>query len=221
MNNDRKTDDSPRIICLPGWLNEKRSMEPLAELICGEAIDLPGFGGESAPDRVWSVADYAKWVADKITAPVYIAGHSFGGKIAVAVAALYPEKVRGIFVIAGSNRGMLAYRMLRPLIKIAKGLGIKGDRFQSDDYKSLPDVMKKIMQGTLDFDIAPLARRVKCPAVFVYGVNDATTPPALGRKLSDAARGQFFALKGFDHHTIITDGIYQVGAIIRNNTSPA
>jgi pimeloyl-ACP methyl ester carboxylesterase len=210
-----------KIIYLPGWLNSGKNLEPLAELAGGEgnAIDLPGFGNAPAPDYVWSVADYAKYIADKITEPAYIAGHSFGGKVAIAIAALYPEKIRGIFVISGSNMGRLRYRLLRPFIKIAKALGIKGDRFQAADYKDLPDVMKKIMQKTLDFNIMPLARQLKCPSVFIYGANDATTPPALGKKLASAARGQFFMLNGFDHHTIITDGIYQVSAIINNKIS--
>jgi pimeloyl-ACP methyl ester carboxylesterase len=145
-----------------------------------------------------------------------LAGHSFGGKIAIAVAALHPEKVRGIFVIAGSNRGQLIFRLLRPAIRLAKFLGFRGRRFRAADYENSSPIMREIMKKTLSFDIMPLARRVKCPAVFIYGAADSITSPSLGRKLSAAANGRFYMMPGFGHNTIISDGIYQVSAIIKN-----
>jgi pimeloyl-ACP methyl ester carboxylesterase len=208
-----------KIIYLPGWLNKADTLGPLAELVGGDfsLIDLT----ESAPDKVMSVADFANQVISKMTAPAYLVGHSFGGKVAIAAAALHPEKVLGIFVIAGSNRGKWIYRLLRPMIKLAGRAGFDGERFQAPDYKNLSLVMKKIMQKTLDFDIIPMARRVECPATFIYGASDTVTPPRLGGRLAAAARGQFFILKGFNHNSIVMDGIYQVGAIIRNKISQA
>jgi pimeloyl-ACP methyl ester carboxylesterase len=199
-------------IYLPGWLNQAKNLEPLAELVGGDSqlIDLPS-------DAVRGIADFADWVAARITAPVWLVGHSFGGKIAIAVAALHPEKVKGIVVIAGSNRGRLIFRLLRPAIKLAKFLGFSGERFRAADYKNSSGIMKANMRKTLDFNIAPLARRMKCPAVLIYGGNDAVTPPALGRKLAAQIPGaRFFRLDGFNHNSIITDGIYQASAIIKN-----
>ncbi|MDR1071975.1 MAG: alpha/beta hydrolase, partial [Rickettsiales bacterium] len=115
-----------RIIYLPGWLNPAENLRPLAELSGGdfELLDLPD-------DLARSVPDFADWVASRITEPVWLAGHSFGGKVAVAVAALHPEKVKGIAVIAGSNRGRLIFRLLRPAVKLAKFLGFSGKRFRA------------------------------------------------------------------------------------------
>jgi pimeloyl-ACP methyl ester carboxylesterase len=203
-----------KIIFIPGGLNPAKNLETIANLTGLDYVllDLP-----SDADR--SVADMAAWVAGQIAEPAYIAGHSFGGKVAFATAALYPEKVKGIFVIAGSNRGKLIFRLLRPLIKLAKRLGFSGARFQTADYKNAPPVMKKVMQKTLDFDIVPLLRRIKCPAAFIYGGFDTTTPPALGKKLAAGVSGaEFFLLNGYNHHTIITAGMYQVAAIIKSKT---
>jgi len=200
-----------RIIYLPGWLNPASGLEALAEFSGGDFVllDLP----TDAPRTISEIAD---WVAAHIDAPAFLAGHSFGGKVAIAVAALHPEKVKGIFVIAGSNRGRLIFRLLRPAIKLAKRLGFKGGRFQAADYKNSSDVMKKIMRDTLDFDIVPYARKVRCPATFIYGAADTTTRPALGRKLAAKIPGaEFFLLPGFDHNTIISTGVYQVSAIIK------
>jgi len=201
-----------KIIFIPGWLNPAKNLETAASLTGLDYVllDLPD-------DADRSVADMAAWVAGQIAEPVYIAGHSFGGKVAIATAALYPEKVRGIFVIAGSNRGKLIFRLLRPFIKFLKRLGFSGARFQAADYKNASPVMKRVMQKTLDFNIVPLARMVKCPAVFVYGDFDATTPPALGRNLSAIIPGaKFLQLNGYDHHTIISAGAHQIAAIIKS-----
>jgi len=158
----------------------------------------------------------AEWVASQITEPVYIAGHSFGGKVAVAVAALYPEKVRGIFVIAGSNQGRLIFRLIRPAVKLAKWLGFSGERFRDADYQNVTPVMREVMKRTLDFNIVPLARRITCPATYIYGSLDRTTRPELGRALSrQTPNSKFYELPGFDHNSIITTGAYQVSAIIK------
>jgi len=201
-----------KIIYLPGWLNPGKNLAPLAETVGHDwdTFDLV------EPDKIVAFLEYVKMIADKITEPAYIAGHSFGGKIAIAISALYPEKAKGIFVIAGSNRGKLIFRLLRPAIKLAKLMGLSGRGFQASDYKNSSPVMKHIMRSTLDFDIMPLARKVKCPAVFIYGANDTATPPKLGKKLARAAHGRFFMLNGYNHNSIISDGAYQAGAVIRS-----
>jgi len=61
------------------------------------ALDLPGFGATPAPPEVWGAAEYAAFVAgvlDEMAAPVVVLGHSFGGKVAVALAVQRPEAVR-------------------------------------------------------------------------------------------------------------------------------
>ncbi|MDR2769874.1 MAG: alpha/beta fold hydrolase [Rickettsiales bacterium] len=200
-----------KIIYLPGWLNTGKNLRPLADLTGGESLDLP------VPDRAWSVNDYADWAAEQITEPSYVAGHSFGGKIALAAAARHPEKVLGIFIVAGSNRGRLIFRLLRPLIKIAKWMRLPGRRFQTADYKNSPPAMREVMKKTLAFDIVPLARKIQCPAAFIYGSADKITPPKLGRRLARETPGaKFHLLNGFGHNTIITDGAWQAAAIIKS-----
>ena len=169
-------------------------------------------------DKVRTIPEMAKWVAEQIDGAAYIVGHSFGGKTAVAIAALHPDKVKGIFVIAGSNRGKLKYRLLKPFIKIAKLVVPEKirRRFRAADYQNSSDTMRRVMAKTLGFDIMRLAKAVACPAVFINGSLDTITPPALGRKLAKATGGRFYELKSFNHNTIITAGIYQVSAIIKS-----
>lgn len=202
-----------KFMYLSGWLNGGESMRSLAELV-GRDFELLSLMDIK---EVMKISDYANMIASKIKDPVYLVGHSFGAKIAIATAALYPEKVSGIFVISGPNRGKLIFRLLKPAIKLAKLLGFKGDRFQSSDYRGLPIHLKKTMQKTLAFNIIPLLRKVKCKMVFIYGTNDRTTKPALGKKFAKLGKEtKYFQLNGFNHNSIISDGIYQVSGIIKS-----
>lgn len=66
---------------------------------------LPGFCGTAAlPDDLFSMAGYARWVQQFLDAvgidePVLLAGHSFGGGVAIGTAAAAPDRVAQLIVI--------------------------------------------------------------------------------------------------------------------------
>ena len=63
------------------------------------APDLPGFGATPAPAEAWGSSEYAACVAellDDMAGPVVVIGHSFGGRVAVQLAAARPEAVRAL-----------------------------------------------------------------------------------------------------------------------------
>ena len=67
-------------------------------------VDLPGHGGSDAPARGADVASYAVAVAAVVEAeragPAVVAGHSFGGHVALRLAHLRPDLVRGLLLLA-------------------------------------------------------------------------------------------------------------------------
>lgn len=69
-------------------------------------VDLPGHGG-SEPRRRATVADFADAVAAVIeaegVAPAVVAGHSFGGQVALRLAQRRPELVAGLLLAAPSG----------------------------------------------------------------------------------------------------------------------
>ncbi|GGK12880.1 alpha/beta hydrolase [Pilimelia terevasa] len=75
----------------------------LADRLAGEAVDLPGFG-HSPPAGAYSVASVAArmvgWIGDGGRGPVHLVGNSFGGAVAVRVAALRPDLVRTLTLIS-------------------------------------------------------------------------------------------------------------------------
>jgi 3-oxoadipate enol-lactonase len=68
------------------------------------AIDLPGHGGSPPPRRAAGLASFVDVTAGVIEATTdgqaLVAGHSFGGLLAAALAARHPELVRGALLVA-------------------------------------------------------------------------------------------------------------------------
>lgn len=76
------------------------------------AVDRPGYGGSGAHRMVPSLAGQARLLApllDDPHGPVILVGHSLGGPIAAKLAMDYPDKVRGVLMIAGSVDPELEY----------------------------------------------------------------------------------------------------------------
>lgn len=100
-----------RIVLLHGNPASMHDFGQLAALLVHDfdvlAVDLPGFGRSAnvAPVTEESVLDtYARHVlaaVDRLHAgePFYLFGHSHGGGVAQALAALFPERVQGLILI--------------------------------------------------------------------------------------------------------------------------
>jgi pimeloyl-ACP methyl ester carboxylesterase len=95
---------------LHGWGGSKNSLLPLADTLYSRftsyVLDLPGFGESGPPQPEWGIGEYARHVAAFIQAclphPITVFGHSFGGALALYLAAEYPQYVRSIVVCAPS-----------------------------------------------------------------------------------------------------------------------
>ena len=153
----------PRVVALHGWGRTGADFVPVLAGLDAVAIHLPGFGPTTVPDSAWGTAEYAELVADAIRpfAPVVIVGHSFGGRIAVRLAAHHPELVTGL-VLTGAplvrlettGKPKLSYR----IAKWVNRAGILSDaamearrrKAGSADYNAAQGVMRDIMVKTVN-----------------------------------------------------------------------
>jgi pimeloyl-ACP methyl ester carboxylesterase len=75
----------------------------LAHRLCGQAIDLPGFG-RSDPAPRYTLAAFAgrvvRWLEYADRGPVHLFGNSLGGAICVRVAATRPDLVRTLTLVS-------------------------------------------------------------------------------------------------------------------------
>lgn len=71
------------------------------------ALDLPGHGGSPSLRRGAGVGDFATAVAAALdeldTGPVLVAGHSFGGHVALRLALQRPDLVAGLLLVAAAG----------------------------------------------------------------------------------------------------------------------
>ncbi len=216
------------LVILHGWNTVgSGSWEGILDLFrCSDfrvlAPDMPGFGLSEAPTEVWQVKDYAKWLNEfleqnKIKAPIYLLGHSFGGAIAAEFASQNPEKLQKLFLVAPaivrrpSNFKQKIIKKFTKIIKkifqlpVAKNLSkpVKKIWYKllgSQDYNQSQGIMKKIMQKIIRQDLQYLLPKIKVETVLIWGTKDKYTPYAdHNLVLKKIPKCKFIKLKRINH----------------------
>lgn len=179
------------------------------EALDAVSLDLPGFGATPAPPQAWGSRDYARAVAPVLAqlagdlgSPVVVLGHSLGGRVAVRLAAGWPELVRALVlsgvpqlvqVGAGGRRAPLVFRLgkqlhRRGLINEAAMESLRR-RHGSADYRRASGVMRevlvKLVNERYEEDLGALAG----PVELVWGAQDAEVPLA-GAEAAEALLGE-------------------------------
>jgi len=90
-----------QLLILPGWDGTKKTWQDFIniaqkdyQVIC---LELPCFGNEPCPNKIWGIEDYANFVSKKIKElnliePILL-GHSFGGQVAAYLAINNPKLI--------------------------------------------------------------------------------------------------------------------------------
>ena len=179
--------------------------------------DLPGFGSSPVPHGPWSLEDQARWLADHLDARgcdrAILCGLSMGGYIALAFAALYPNRIAGL-VLADTRatpdadtvkkaRGETAGRVLREgMAFLADDMAAK--LFGTASKTGNPGLVAQVRDMMMDQDpqgvaLALLAMRdrpsregslarLRVPVLIVVGSEDGITAPWEARDMAGIAR---------------------------------
>ncbi|MFF4171399.1 alpha/beta fold hydrolase [Streptomyces sp. NPDC001744] len=99
-------------------------MPLLADVVDGEAVDLPGFGVSPPPgDGDYSVTGHARAVIRLLDSgargPVHLIGNSLGGAVATRVAAVRPDLVRTLTLVSPALPELRAQRTAWPTALLA------------------------------------------------------------------------------------------------------
>lgn len=189
---ERFGDGPPTVIALHGWGRTGVDFAPVLDGWDGLAVHLPGFGPAPPPETAWSPEDYATWLAEGIdpARPPIVLGHSFGGRVAVRLAAHHPALVRSL-VLTGVPFGRLSPAKKAPwALRAAKRLRRWGivpesrveslrQRYGSADYRASRGVMRDILVRAVNEDYFDDLARIPHPTRLVWGEGDVPAPVTL------------------------------------------
>ena len=219
-----------RVVALHGWGRSGADFTGILAGLDAVAIHLPGFGPAAAPDSVWGTEDYARLVADAIEplGPVVIVGHSFGGRIAVRLAASRPELVSALVLtgaplvrLAPVSKPSLTYR----LVKFLNRIGLVSDstmetrrkKAGSADYNAATGVMRDVMVRTVNENYDEDLTRIVAPTWMVWGEHDTAAPTAAGKVASERIRGARWTVVPGEAHLLTP----VLGAAVRSAVEEA
>lgn len=163
------------------------------------APDLPGFGASPAPVSGGGAAAYADMIEPLLAEcaeRVVVVGHSFGGRVAVELAARRSPQI-GALVLCGvpllrrSDRRSAA----RPAVRfaLARALhrrGVLGDaamermrqRYGSADYRAASGTMREVLVTVVNETYESQLRRISQPAELVWGRLDDPVPVEIAER---------------------------------------
>lgn len=229
----------PSFVWLHGWGKDLTSLNRLAQLYQKKGnntlFDLPGFGKTALPPRGSGTDDYADMLAKTLKAldlpgPHIFIGHSFGGRIAVQMAARHPDMTKSIILIAGAGlkrKRSITFKIRSLWLKTLGKLARTSDnmfkttyretyskRYGSADYKAAGDLRPTFVK-VVNENLVAEAQATTCPALLIYASDDNEAPPEIGKKYASLMVGaQYHELKGYGHLDILDRGAYQCQALI-------
>jgi pimeloyl-ACP methyl ester carboxylesterase len=185
------------VLLLHGWGTSSESLSGVAKALADVfevyAIDLPGFGWSAAPPDTWVHA-----FMDRAAIPVAsVLGHSFGGRVALALAARAPDRVRRLVLVASAGiraRRGLGYHLKVGAAKIARRLlsrrtlgrcgarvleGIAA-RVGSRDWRTAGS-MRGTLVKVVNEDLTRALGSILAPTLIVWGDQDLE----IGRRAMD------------------------------------
>ena len=156
------------------------------------ALDLPGFGASPAPSEPCGAAGYAEMVhpvLGECSPGLVLVGHSFGGRIAVELAARFGEAVAAL-VLCGvpllqrrdrpAARPALRYRIARGLHRrrlLGEGaMERMRQRYGSADYRRSTGVMRDVLVTSVNETYEEQLGRISQPVELVWGRQDDEAP---------------------------------------------
>lgn len=145
-------------------------------------MDFYGFGDTPHLNKELFLDDYVSSVIEIIDyykmSNVILVGHSFGGRVAIKIAAKHGYLLEKIVLV--DSAGILPRRGLKYYFKIyfhklCKKIGIK-HLGGSKDYRALPIIMKQTFKNIVNEDLLPLIKKITLPTLLIWGDKDKETP---------------------------------------------
>jgi pimeloyl-ACP methyl ester carboxylesterase len=210
------------VLALHGWGRRGSDFVAAFKGLSYLAVDLPGFGASPRPVAPMGARGYADAIEpalEHLTPKPILVGHSFGGRVAVALAASHPERFAGLVLTgvpllrrASPSRSPVMFRLGRWAAK----RGLIGDKrieslrqkHGSPDYRAATGVMREVLVMSVNESYETELSQIASPVVLLWGANDAEVPWAVAESAASILRGagtdvRLLSIDGVGHHVPI------------------
>lgn len=206
------------LVLLHGWGQNIQMMEPIGEFYYSTMnvllLDLPGFGSSDEPDFAWTVYDYADFMKEFIDSfalkKIMMIGHSFGGKISLVYASMYPLEKLVCFAspyckemkkLPLKNR---IYKQLKKIFFLKWIANIMKKYIGSTDYKNATERMRGVLVQSVNLDISEDVKKISCPVLFIWGSLDTAVPVNRAYELEKLVKdGGVVVYEGATHYAYL------------------
>lgn len=217
--------DRTPVLVLHGWglestkySNLKSSLKKYFKEV--HVLDLPGFGKSKSPKAPYTLTEYVKVVNnylsnDKIE-KVIIIGHSFGGRVGIKFANIYPNKIKkliltGVPGVRDSSAKRIVFKYIAKtggiifnipyLSKISPLLRKLLYRLAgSYDYLKTDNMMKTTFINIVEEDLEAQMTNIKTPTQLIWGEKDKHTPVWIAHNMNHLIpHSSLIVVKNTDH----------------------
>ncbi|MEW6162305.1 MAG: alpha/beta hydrolase [Nitrospirota bacterium] len=217
------------VVLMHGWGGQVASLKPVFDYLSKGykvyAFDFPGFGRSDLPPKTWGTEDYGKFVMKFLKAvnieKANIVAHSFGGRVAIWLAANFPEMVNKLVLV--DSAGIKPRRTLKHYINIAIakackrilllpifgrcGQSLLNNLYRlvgSKDYQQQTGIMRATLVKVVNEDLRWLLPKIMAPALLIWGEDDKDVPlyyaKIMEKEIKDAG---LVVLKGAGHFSYL------------------
>jgi pimeloyl-ACP methyl ester carboxylesterase len=189
-------------LILHGWGGSSDSWIEVQKILSAKDykvinIDLPGFGKTPSPIIPWEIKDYndflLKFIDNLGLKQIILLGHSFGGRISIRFASLYPGRLKYLILCASAGV-KLPYTFFQLIIyNFAKfGNFLLSPRFlrrfkdwirnnfymiiRQRDYRKVSRSMKETFKKIVADDLTADLSKIKTKTLILWGEKDKSVP---------------------------------------------
>ncbi|MFQ5666869.1 MAG: alpha/beta fold hydrolase [Candidatus Binatia bacterium] len=199
----------------------RRHVAAFAEAHSPLAFDFPGHGRSGGTESLKSITAYREFLAAFVDAlglrPAVLVGHSMGGAIAIDYTLAYPERVRGLALVASAARFELPPPMLETWKNVMQGRMQQPFTTEAFSPQTSFAVMREVWMEQVktdprvryfdlvacnQVDLTAQLGNIKVPTLIVAGRDDGIASPQCTEVLHRGITGSTLAIIDHAGHSV-------------------
>jgi pimeloyl-ACP methyl ester carboxylesterase len=197
--------DGPPVVILHGWGLSGRPYRDVLRAMAGHGYRAiaPSLSVMDPPWSLQGLAEVTTTILSSMdTVPAAFVGHSFGGAVAVQLAADFPEMASALLLVnalgVSPGRGALVRTVVpgrhwRIGVRRATAAALLASASSKDGWASLSGATRWVLSSTLEPEMERI-RETEIPSAVLWAEADALLPMRIGERAAELLDAQFEAV---------------------------